>query len=204
MARYTGPKTKISRRFGEPIYGPDKYLDRRNFPPGQHGPANKTRRKKSSDYALQLREKQKAKYVYGMLEKQFRRFFDVCLAKRGNTGEILLQLCESRLDNVVYRLGLAPTRPAARQLVSHRHVEIDGKVVNVPSCIVKPGQKVGIRERDRNMEAVVEALKHPHDKACAWLEMDEAAKTGTFLRAPQPEEVPETLDMQTIVELYSR
>ena len=139
-----------------------------------------------------------------MLEKQGGKVYERALASKGNTGEILLQLCESRLDNVVYRLGLAPTRPAARQLVSHRHVEIDGKVVNVPSCIVKPGQKVGIRERDRNMEAVVEALKHPHDKACAWLEMDEAAKTGTFLRAPQPEEVPETLDMQTVVELYSR
>ena len=201
MARYTGPKTKISRRFGEPIYGPDKYLDRRNFPPGQHGPK---RRKKATDYGLQLREKQKAKYVYGMLEKQFRKFYERALASKGNTGEILLQLCESRLDNVVYRLGLAPTRPAARQLVTHRHVEIAGKVVKVTTCIVKPGQKVGIRERDRSMECVVEALKHPREKACDWLQMDEAAKTGTFLRAPQPEEVPETLDMQTIVELYSR
>ena len=204
MARYTGPQTKISRRFGEPLFGADKYLDRRNFPPGQHGPANKARRKKASDYALQLREKQKAKYIYGMLEKQFRRFFDVCLAKRGNTGEQLLQMCESRLDNVVYRLGLAPTRPAARQLVTHRHVEIDGRLCNIPSAIVKPGQKVGIRERDRNMVAVVESVKHPRGAACGWLEFDEASKTGTFLRAPEPSEVPETIDMQTIVELYSR
>ena len=204
MARYTGPQTKISRRFGEPLFGPDKFLDRRNFPPGQHGPANKTRRKKASDYALQLREKQKAKYIYGMLEKQFRRFFDVCLAKRGNTGDLLLQMCESRLDNVVYRLGLAPTRPAARQLVTHRHVEIDGRVANIPSAIVRPGQKVGIRERDRNLVAVVESVKHPRGAACGWLEFDEATKTGTFLRAPEPSEVPETVDMQTIVELYSR
>ena len=201
MARYTGPKTKISRRFGEPIYGPDKYLDRRNFPPGQHGPK---RRKKATDYGLQLREKQKAKYVYGMLEKQFRKFYERALASKGNTGDILLQLCESRLDNVVYRLGLAPTRPAARQLVSHRHVEVDGKVVNVPSAIMEAGQKVGIRERDRSMKAVVEALQNPRGKPYPWLEMDESTKTGTFLRAPQPEEVPETLDMQTIVELYSR
>jgi len=204
MARYTGPQTKISRRFGEPLFGPDKFLDRRNFPPGQHGPANKMRRKKASDYALQLREKQKAKYIYGMLEKQFRRFFDVCLAKRGNTGDLLLQMCESRLDNVVYRLGLAPTRPAARQLVTHRHVEIDGRVANIPSAIVRPGQKVGIRERDRNLVAVVESVKHPRGAACGWLEFDEATKTGTFLRAPEPSEVPETVDMQTIVELYSR
>ena len=174
MARYTGPKTKISRRFGEPIYGPDKNLDRRNFPPGQHGPANKTHRRKVSDYGNQLLQKQKAKYVYGMLEKQFHRFYEIARARKGNTGEILLQLCESRLDNVVYRLGLAPTRPAARQLVTHRHVELDGRVVNVPSAIVRPGQKVGIRERDRNMEAVVESLKHPREKAYDWLEFDEA------------------------------
>ena len=151
MARYTGPQTKISRRFGEPIYGPDKYLDRRNFPPGQHGPANKTHRRKVSDYGNQLLQKQKAKYVYGMLEKQFHRFYEIARARKGNTGEILLQLCESRLDNVVYRLGLAPTRPAARQLVTHRHVELDGRVVNVPSARVRPGQKVGIRERDRSL-----------------------------------------------------
>jgi len=204
MARYTGPKTKISRRFGEPLYGPDKNLDRRNYPPGQHGPANKTHRRKVSDYGNQLLQKQKAKYVYGMLEKQFHRFYEIARARKGNTGEILLQLCESRLDNVVYRLGLAPTRPAARQLVTHRHVELDGRVVNVPSAIVRPGQKVGIRERDRNMEAVVESLKHPREKAYDWLEFDEASKTGTFTRVPEASEVPETIDMQTVVELYSR
>ena len=204
MARYTGPRTKISRRFGEPLFGPDKALERRNFPPGQHGPANKTRRKKVSDYGNQLLQKQKAKFVYGMLEKQFRRFYEIARARKGNTADLLLQLCESRLDNVVYRLGFAPTRAGARQLVVHRHVTIDGKVVGIPSCLVRPGQKVGIRERDRNLEAVVESLKHPREKACDWLELDEATKTGTFTRAPEPSEVPETIDMQTVVELYSR
>ena len=201
MARYTGPKTKISRRFGEAIYGPDKVFDRRNTPPGQHGPK---RRKKMTDYGMQLREKQKAKYVYGMQERQFHTFYVRCLAKRGNTGDLLLQMCESRLDNVVYRLGFAPTRPAARQLVTHRHIEVDGKVVNVPSYIVKPGQKVGVRERDRNMDAIVESLKHPREKAYDWLTFDDAVKTGTFTRVPEPSEVPETVNMQTIVELYSR
>lgn len=201
MARYTGPKAKISRRFGEPIYGPDKSLERRNFPPGQHGPK---RRKKATDYGNQLREKQKAKYIYGMLEKQFHTFYERCLAKRGNTGDLLLQMCESRLDNVVFRLGLAPSRPAARQLVSHRHIEVDGKICNVPSFIVQPGMKIAVRERDRGMEAVVESLKHPREKAYDWLEMDVETKTGTFTRAPEPAEVPETVNMQTIVELYSR
>lgn len=201
MARYTGPKAKISRRFGEPIYGPDKSLERRNFPPGQHGPK---RHKKATDYGNQLREKQKAKYIYGMLEKQFHTFYERCLAKRGNTGDLLLQMCESRLDNVVFRLGLAPSRPAARQLVSHRHIEVDGKICNVPSFIVQPGMKIAVRERDRGMEAVVESLKHPREKAYDWLEMDAETKTGTFTRAPEPAEVPETVNMQTIVELYSR
>ncbi len=204
MARYTGPQTKISRRFGEPIYGPDKYLDRRNFPPGQHGPANKTHRRKVSDYGNQLLQKQKAKHVYGMLEKQFRRFFEIARARKGNTADLLLQLCESRLDNVVYRLGLAPSRAAARQLVTHRHVAVDGKVVGIPSALVRPGQKVGMRERDRNLEAVVESLKHPRGASCEWLDFDETTKTGTFARAPEPSEVPETIDMQTVVELYSR
>ncbi|MBR1609239.1 MAG: 30S ribosomal protein S4 [Kiritimatiellae bacterium] len=204
MARYTGPRTKISRRFGEPLFGPDKYLDRRNFPPGQHGPANKTRRKKVSDYGNQLLQKQKAKQVYGMLEKQFRRFYEIARARKGNTADLLLQICESRLDNVVYRLGLAPTRAAARQLVVHRHVAVDGKVVGIPSALVRPGQKVGIRERDRGMEAVADSLKHPRGASCDWLEFDEETKTGTFARAPEPSEVPETIDMQTVVELYSR
>ena len=200
MARYTGPKTKISRRFGEPIYGPDKYLDRRNFPPGQHGPK---RRKKATDYGLQLREKQKAKYVYGMLEKQFRKFYERALASKGNTGEILLQLCESRLDNVVYRLGLAPTRPAARQLVSHRHVTVDDKICNIPSAIVKPGQKIGLREKSRGMMAVADALKGSK-QSVSWVQWDTANMTGTLLSVPERSEIPENIDMQLIVELYSR
>ncbi len=201
MGRYLGPKTKIARRFGEPIYGPDKALERRNFPPGVHG---QKRRRKVSDYGMQLREKQKAKYIYGMREEQFHRFYERARAKKGNTGDLLLQMCESRLDNIVFRLGLAPTRPAARQLVSHCHVELDGKVVNIPSCQVKPGQKVGIRERDRNMKVVVETLMHPTSGPYDWLAFDDASKTGTFLRQPEPSEVPEAIDVQSIVELYSR
>ena len=201
MGRYIGPKSKISRRFGEPIYGPDKVLERRNFPPGVHGAK---RRRKVSDYGQQLLAKQKAKYIYGMREAQFHRFYEHARSKTGNTGDILLQMCESRLDNIVYRLGLAPTRPAARQLVSHRHVTLDGKVVNIPSVQVKPGQKVGIRERDREMKVVVEALLHPSNAAYDWLEFDESTKTGTFLRQPEPSEVPESIDIQSIIELYSR
>ena len=201
MGRYLGPKTKISRRFGEPIYGPDKALERRNFPPGVQGAK---RRRKISDYGTQLREKQKAKYIYGMLEAQFHKFYERARSKQGNTGDNLLMMCESRLDNIVYRLGLAPTRPAARQLVSHCHIEVDGKVVNVPSVQVKPGQKVGVRERDRNMKVIVETLMHPSAASYDWLEFDEATKTGTYLRTPEPSEVPETIDVQSIVELYSK
>ena len=201
MGRYIGPKTKISRRFGEAIYGPDKSLERRPNPPGVHGAK---RRRKISDYGMQLREKQKAKYIYGMREAQFHKFYEHARSKKGNTGDILLQMCESRLDNIVYRLGLAPTRPAARQLVSHRHIELDGKVVNIPSAQVKPGQKVGVRERDRNMKVVVETLMHPTGGAYDWLAFDEASKTGTYLRQPEPAEVPEAIDVQSIVELYSR
>ena len=182
MGRYIGPKTKISRRFGEAIYGPDKSLERRPNPPGVHGA--KRRRKIS--------------------EAQFHKFYEHARSKKGNTGDILLQMCESRLDNIVYRLGLAPTRPAARQLVSHRHIELDGKVVNIPSAQVKPGQKVGVRERDRNMKVVVETLMHPTGGAYDWLAFDEASKTGTYLRQPEPAEVPEAIDVQSIVELYSR
>lgn len=204
MARYTGPKTKISRRFGEPLYGPDKYLDRRNFPPGQHGPANKTHRKKVSDYGNQLLQKQKAKYVYGMLEKQFRRFYEIARARKGNTAEILLQLCESRLDNIVYRLGLAPTRPAARQLVTHRHVTVNGKVCNVPSCIVRPGEVVSVREKDRDMVAVADALKRAKSPAVTWLSWDEATMQGTLLSSPERAEIPENIEVQLIVEFFSR
>lgn len=201
MARYTGPKTKIARKFGEAIFGPDKVFERRNFPPGQHG---QKRKRKLSEYGEQLREKQKAKYMYGMLERQFHLFFERARAKQGKTGEILMQLCESRLDNIVYRLGLAPTRPAARQLVSHQHVVVDGKVLNIPSYIVKPGQTVGIREKNRTMVAVVESLKTPRVGAYAWLQWDEANMTGTFTRVPERSEIPETINEQAIVELYSR
>ena len=201
MGRYIGPKSKISRRFGEPIFGPDKVLEKRPNPPGVHGAK---RRRKISDYGTQLREKQKAKYIYGMREEQFRRFYEVARSKQGNTGDILLQMCESRLDNLVFRLGLAPTRPAARQLVSHRHVELDGKIVNIPSAQVKPGQKISIRERDRNMKVVVETLMHPTNGPYDWLSFDEPTKTGVYLRQPEPAEVPESIDVQSIVELYSR
>lgn len=201
MARYTGPRTKISRRFGEPIYGPDKVLEKRKNPPGQHG-AN--RRRKLSEYGVQLREKQKAKYIYGMLERQFRIFFERAKAKQGKTGDILLQLCETRLDNVVYRLGLAPTRAAARQLVSHRHITVDGKVCNIASYIVKPNQTIGVREKDRSMSVIVESLKNPRTTLASWLQWDEGNMTGTLLSVPERAEIPENIDVQLIVELYSR
>ena len=201
MARYTGPKSKIARRFGEPIYGPDKVLDRRNYQPGMHG---QKRRGKLTEYGQQLREKQKAKYIYGMLEKQFRIFFERARAKEGNTGALLLQMCESRLDNVVYRLGIAPTRPAARQLVSHKHIVVDGKVVNVPSFIVRPGMVVAVREKNKDMVAIVDSIKNPRVGKYDWLEWDEANMAGTFTRIPEVAEIPEKIDMQTIFELYSR
>lgn len=201
MARYTGPRSKISRRFGEPIYGPDKVLERRNFAPGQHG---KNRKRKMSEYGIQLREKQKAKYIYGMLERQFRIFFERAKARQGKTGDILLQLCETRLDNIVYRLGIAPTRAAARQLVSHCHIVVDGKVVNIPSFIVKPGQTVGVREKNKTMSVIVESIKNPRTSAASWLQWDEGNMAGTLLSVPTREEIPENIDMQLIVELYSR
>ena len=201
MARYTGPRTKISRRFGEPIYGPDKVLDRRKNPPGQHG-AN--RRRKLSEYGVQLREKQKAKYIYGMLERQFHLFFERAKARHGKTGDILLQLCETRLDNIVYRLGIAPTRAAARQLVSHRHITVDGKVCNIPSYTLKPGQTVAVREKDRTMGVIVDSIKSPRTAAQSWLQWDEPNMAGTLLSVPERAEIPEKIDAQLIVELYSR
>ncbi|MDO4527318.1 MAG: 30S ribosomal protein S4 [bacterium] len=201
MARYTGPRTKISRRFGEPIYGPDKVLERRPNPPGQHG-AN--RRRKLSEYGVQLREKQKAKYIYGMLERQFRIFFERAKAKQGKTGDILLQLCETRLDNIVYRLGIAPTRAAARQLVSHCHITVDGKVCNIASYIVKPGQTVSVREKDKTMSVIVESLKNPRTQLVSWLQWDESNMTGSILSVPERAEIPENIDVQLIVELFSR
>ena len=201
MARYTGPKTKISRKFGEPIFGDDKVLAKKNYPPGQHG-ANK--RRKSSEYGTQLREKQKAKYTYGVLEKQFRNLFEKASRMKGITGEILLQLLESRLDNIVYRLGIAPTRPAARQLVLHRHITVDGKVVNIPSYKVEPGQIVAVREKSKSLEVIADNLAGFNHRKYPWIEWDESAKAGKFLHLPQREDIPETIKEQLIVELYSK
>ena len=202
MGRYTGPRTKISRRFGEPIFGPDKVLERRPNPPGQHG-ANK-RRKKMSEYGTQLREKQKVKAIYGMREKQFRLFFERAKAKQGVTGDIMLALCECRLDNIAYRLGFSPTRAGARQLVSHRHVTVNGHICNIPSAIVRPGDVVSVREKDRNMVAVVESLKGHKSPVVNWLAWDEAKMEGTLQSVPGREEIPENVEMQLIVELFSR
>ena len=199
MSRYTGSKSKVSRRFGEPIFGREKEIKRPN-PPGQHGAK---RKRKVSEYGQQLLEKQKAKYIYGMREKQFRIFFERAKAKQGKTGDILLQLCESRLDNVVYRLGLAPTRSAARQLVSHKHIVVDGKVLNIPSYIVKAGQTVGVREKDRQMIAITSSLEH-RPVSGAWLTWDVTTMTGTFVQVPERAEIPENINEQAIVELYSR
>ena len=201
MARYIGPKSRIARRFGEAIFGPDKVLDKRNYAPGQHGV---NRRKKTSEYGLQLAEKQKAKYTYGVLERQFRLLFAQASRSKGITGEILLQLLESRLDNVVYRLGIAPTRAAARQLVSHRHITVDGKVVNIPSYQVKAGQVVAVREKAKSLEVIAASLDGFNHSKYPWLEWNEADKAGKFLNMPQREEIPENIKEQLIVELYSK
>ena len=201
MARYIGPKTRISRKFGEAIFGPDKILAKRNFPPGQHG-VNK--RKKTSEYGAQLNEKQKAKYTYGVLEKQFRNLFDEASRSKGVTGEVLLQLLESRLDNVVFRLGIAPTRAAARQLVSHRHITVDGKVVNIPSYLVKPGQIVAVREKSKSLEAISDALAGFNHSKYSWLEWDNASMAGKFASIPARADIPENIKEQAIVELYSK
>ncbi len=199
MSRFTGSKSKVSRRFGEPIFGREKEI-KRSTPPGQHGAK---RKRKVSEYGQQLLEKQKAKYIYGMREGQFRLFFQRAKAKQGKTGDLLLQMCESRLDNVVYRLGIAPTRSAARQLVTHRHIEVDGKLLNIPSYIVKPGQTVGVREKDRQMIAITSSLEH-RPVAGAWLTWDATTMTGTFVQIPERAEIPENINEQAIVELYSR
>ena len=201
MARYTGPKTKIARKFGEPIFGEDKVLARRNFPPGQHG-ANK--RRKTSEYGVQLREKQKAKYIYGVLERQFRNLFKKASSLKGITGEILLQLLESRLDNVVFRLGIAPTRAAARQLVLHRHIVVNGEVLNIPSYQVKPGDVIGVRERSKSLEVVADALAGFNHSKYPWIEWEEATKSGKYLHVPAREDIPENIKEQLIVELYSK
>jgi len=201
MARYTGPKSKIARKFGEPIFGPDKVLSKKNYPPGIHG---NNRRKKTSEYGIQLREKQKAKYTYGVLEKQFRNLFEKASRTKGIKGEVLLQLLESRLDNVVFRLGLAPTRDAARQLVSHRHIVVDGKVVNIPSYLLKPGQVIGVREKAKSMEIITEALNGFNHSKYPWMEFDATSKSGKFLHLPERSDIPENIKEQLIVELYSK
>jgi len=201
MARYTGPKSKIARKFGEPIFGPDKSQARRNYPPGQHG---NNRRKKTSEYGTQLKEKQKAKYTYGVLEKQFRNLFEKAQSKKGITGAILIQLLECRLDNVVYRLGIAPTRAAARQLVSHRHIIVNGSVVNIPSYQVKQGDIIGIREKDKSMQVIMESLLGFNHSKYPWLDWDGAALAGKFLHIPEREDIPENIKEQLIVELYSK
>ena len=201
MARYTGPKTKIARKFGEPIFGPDKVLERRNFPPGQHG---QNRRRKTSEYGLQLREKQKAKYTYGVLERQFRNLFAKAERTTGITGEILLQLLEARLDNVVYRLGIAPTRAAARQLVLHKHIVVDGKVVNIPSFHVEPGMVIGVREKSKSLEVIADNLAGFNHSKYPWIEWDEPTKSGKFLHVPARADIPENIKEQAIVELYSK
>ena len=201
MARYTGPKTKIARKFGEPIYGPDKVFAKKNYPPGQHG---LNRRRKTSEYGLQLKEKQKAKYTYGVLERQFRNLFEKAARKKGITGEVLLQMLECRLDNFVYRLGLAPSRPAARQLVLHKHVTVNGKVVNIPSYNVLPGDVVAVREKSKSLEVIADALAGFNHSKYAWIEWDESIKGGKLLHIPARADIPEPIKEQLIVELYSK
>lgn len=201
MARYTGPKSKIARKFGEPIFGEDKVLQRKNYAPGQHG---QNKRRKTSEYGVQLREKQKAKYTYGVLERQFRNLFEKASRMKGITGEILLQLLESRLDNVVYRLGIAPTRAAARQLVLHRHITVNGAVVNIASYQVKPGDIIGVREKAKSLEVIADALAGFNHSKYPWIEWDETSKAGRYLHVPTREDIPENIKEQLIVELYSK
>lgn len=201
MARYTGPKSRIARKFGEAIFGADKVLSKKNYPPGQHG---NSRRKKTSEYGIQLREKQKAKYTYGVLEKQFRIIFEKASRSKGITGEVLLQLLEVRLDNLVFRLGLAPTRDAARQLVSHRHIVVDGKVVNIPSYSVKPGQVIGVREKAKSLEVITDALAGFNHSKYPWIEWDLTTLSGKLLHTPERADIPENITEQLIVELYSK
>ena len=201
MARYTGPKTKIARKFGEPIFGDDKSFEKRNYPPGQHG--NARRRGKKSEYAVQLMEKQKAKFTYGILERQFRNLFEKASRSKGVTGEALLQLCESRLDNVVFRLGLSPTRSGARQLVSHRHITINGSILNIPSYQVKVGDIIGVREKSKSLNIIVEA-KGKDVSAYEWLSWKKDHLQGTFITVPERLQIPENIKEQLIVELYSK
>ncbi|WP_299627458.1 30S ribosomal protein S4 [uncultured Tenacibaculum sp.] len=201
MARYTGPKTKIARKFGEAIFGDDKNFEKRNYPPGQHG--NAKRRGKKSEYAVQLMEKQKAKYTYGILERQFRNLFKKAQASGGITGEVLLQLCESRLDNTVFRLGIATSRRAARQLVSHRHITVNGDIVNIPSYRLKAGDVIAVREKSKSLDAIENALAS-NSAVYEWLTWNAEQKSGTFVKAPERLQIPENIKEQLIVELYSK
>ncbi|HLT33974.1 MAG TPA: 30S ribosomal protein S4 [Aquaticitalea sp.] len=201
MARYTGPKTKIARKFGEAIYGDDKAFEKRNYPPGQHG-ANK-RRGKQSEYAIQLMEKQKAKYTYGILERQFRNMFKKATAAQGITGEVLLQLCESRLDNVVYRMGLSTSRSGARQLVSHRHITVNGEIVNIPSYQLKAGDKIAVREKSKSLETIQNSLA-ASSNVYEWMTWNNDTKEGTYVSIPARVQIPENIKEQFIVELYSK
>jgi small subunit ribosomal protein S4 len=202
MARYTGPKSKIARRFRDPIFGPDKALDRRSYGPGQHGPS-KRRGGKQSEYAIQLGEKQKAKYTYGILERQFSNMFERASRMKGITGENLLQLCETRLDNTVFRLGVAPSRRGARQLVSHKHITVNGEVVNIPSYTVKIGDVVGVREKSKSLEAITSSLASS-SKKYDWLDWNNSDMSGKLLSVPSREMIPENIKEQLIVELYSK
>ncbi|HKI88214.1 MAG TPA: 30S ribosomal protein S4 [Draconibacterium sp.] len=202
MARYRGPKTKIARKFGEPIFGPDKAFEKKNYPPGMHG--MNARRRKKSEYGLQLQEKQKAKYTYGVLEKQFRNLFKKASSSKGITGEELLQMLESRLDNVVFRLGIAKSRAAARQFVSHKHIVVNGQLVSIPSYQVKPGDIVGVREKSKSMEEITDSLNSRRSSRYEWLEWDGEKMAGKFLNRPEREEIPENIKEQLIVELYSK
>jgi small subunit ribosomal protein S4 len=201
MARYIGPKTRIARKFGDTIYGPDKNYDKKSYPPGQHG-ANK-KRKKMSEYGVQLREKQKAKYTYGVLERQFSNLFEKAQRSKGVTGEVLLQLLESRLDNLVYRLGISNTRSGARQLVSHRHITVNGQVVSIPSFSVRPGDVVAVREKSKSLEVINNALDSRRINV-SWLQWDSASMTGKLINRPERDQIPETIKEQLIVELYSK
>ncbi len=201
MARYTGPKSKIARKFGEAIFGDDKAFEKKNYPPGQHG--NTRRRGKKSEYAIQLMEKQKAKYTYGILEKQFRNIFANAKRKEGVTGEILLQMCECRLDNVVYRMGLSPSRRGARQLVSHRHITVNGELVNIPSYSLKPGDVVGVREKSKSLQIIKDSLE-ANSSVYEWMTWNTATMNGTFVAVPERMQIPENIKEQLIVELYSK
>ncbi len=202
MARYRGPKSKIARKFGEPIFGPDKVFEHKNYPPGMHGLSAK--RRKKSEYGEQLKEKQKAKYTYGVLERQFRGLFKKASASKGVTGEVLLQLLESRLDNVVFRMGIAKSRGAARQFVTHKHITVNGKVVNIPSYSVKPGDIIAVREKSKSLEEITTSLQSHRSNQYEWLEWNGEQMAGKFLNRPEREEIPENIKEQLIVELYSK